>query len=122
MNLFIVSAGGNGASTQLNSVSPPNANANVTDFAVTPDGLSVVFRADQDIDQVFELYRTVIALAPANTKLNSPLVFGMNVTSFGVIPDSSGVIYVADQSTVDVFELFRTVFSGGNSQVNPPFL
>jgi hypothetical protein len=122
-NLFIVPAGG-GGSIQLNSVSPPNPNANVTDFAVTPDGLSVVFRADQDIDQVIELYRTVIALAPANTKLNSPLVFGMNVTSFGVIPDSSGVVYVADQTTVNVFELFRSLFSGSppTSPLNPPFV
>lgn len=120
-NLFIVSSGG-GSSIQLNSVSPPNPNANVTDFGVTPDGLSVVFRADQDIDQVFELYRTVIATAPANTKLNFPLTFGMNVTSFGVIRDSSGVVYVADQTTVNVFELFQTVFSGGNLKLNPPFV
>lgn len=123
LNLFIVPAGG-GGSIQLNSVSPPNPNANVIDFAVTPDGLSVVFRADQDIDQVFELYRTVIAFAPQNTKLNSPLVFGMNVTSFGVIPDNSGVVYVADQTTVNVFELFRSLFSGSppTSPLNPPFV
>src|SRR6476620_5104629 len=121
LNLFIVPSGG-GGSIQLNSVSPINANANVTDFSVTTDGLSVVFRADQDIDQVDELYRTIIAQAPTNTKLNLPLSFGKKVTSFGVIPDSSGVVYVADQTTVDVFELFRTVFSGGNSQVNPPFV
>jgi hypothetical protein len=123
LNLFIVPAGG-GGSIQLNSVSPPNPNANITDFSVTPDGLSVVYRADQDIDQVVELYRTVIAAAPANTKLNSPLVFGMNVTSFGVIQDSSGVVYVADQTTVNVFELFRSLFSGSppTSPVNPPFV
>ena len=121
LNLFIVPAAG-GGDTQLNSPSPPNPNSNVSDFAVTPDGLSVVFRADQDIDQVDELYRTIISQAPTNTKLNLPLSFGKKVTSFGVIPDSSGVVYVADQTTVDVFELFRTVFSGGNSQVNPPFV
>jgi hypothetical protein len=120
LNLFIVPATG-GGDTQLNSASPPNPNSNVSDFAVTPDGLSVVFRADQDIDQVDELYRTIIAQAPTNTKLNPSLSFGKKVTSFGVIPDSSGVVYVADQTTVDVFELFRTVFSGGNSQLNPPF-
>lgn len=120
-NLFIVPAGG-GGDTQLNTVMPPNANANVTEFAVTPDSLSVVFLADQDIDEVFELYRTVIAAAPNNTKLNPALVFGKNVTSFGVIPDSSGVVYVADQNSVNVFELFRTIFAGGNSQLNPTFI
>lgn len=122
LNLFIVPAGGGGADIQLNGVSPPNPNGNVTSFAVTPDGLSVVYRADQDFDEVFELYRTVIAAAPTNTKLNVSLSFPKNVTFFGVIPDGSGVVYVADQTTVNVFELFRTLFSGGNSQVNPPFL
>ena len=121
LNLFIVPAGG-GGDIQLNSVSPPNPNANVADFAVAPDSLSVVFLADQDTDQVNELYRTVISAAPGNIKLNGPLTFGKNVTSFGVIPDGSGVVYVADQTTVNVFELFRTLFSGGNSQVTPPFL
>ncbi len=122
-NLFIVPAGG-GGSIQLNSVSPPNPNANVTDFAVTPDGLSVVFRADQDIDQVFELYQTIISAAPTNTKLNSPLIFSQNVKSFGVIPDNSGVVYVADQTTPNVFELFRSLFSGSppTSPLNPPFV
>jgi len=121
--LFIVPAAG-GGSIPLNGVL--QANGNVTDFAVTPDGLSVIYRADQDFNDVFELYRTVIAAAPANTKINPSLnpsiIPGRNVISFGVIPDNSGVVYIADQTTDNVFELFRTVFSGGNSQLNPPFV
>ena len=119
--VFIAPAAG-GGSIQING--PLVANGNVTAFAITPDGLSVVYRADQDTDEVFELYRTVIASAPNNTKLNPPFLqnSNKNVTVFGVIPDSSGVVYVADQNTDEVFELFRTVFSGGNSQLNSPFL
>lgn len=119
--VFIAPASG-GGSVQLNSVLV--ANGNVTDFAITPDALSVVYRADQDSVGVFELYRTVIASAPTSTKLNPTFIPGQNknVTVFGVIPDSSGVVYVADQNTDEVFELFRTVFSGGNSQINSPFL
>jgi hypothetical protein len=119
--VFVAPAAG-GGSIQING--PLVLNGNVTDFAVTPDGLSVVYRADQDFDEVFELYRTVIASAPTNTKLNPPFLqnSNKNVTVFGVIPDSSGVVYVADQNTDEVFELFRTVFAGGNSQLNPPFL
>jgi len=120
--LFIVPVGG-GASIQLNGVSPPlNPNRNVTGFAVTPDGLAVVYRADQNIDQVFELYRTVIATL-TNSKVNPDLTLGKNIASFGVIPDSSGVVYIADQNAIGVFELFRSVFSGGPPTVplNPPF-
>ena len=119
--VFIAPAAG-GGSIQING--PLVVNGNVTDFAITPDGFSVVYRADQDTDEVFELYRTVIASAPNNTKLNPPFLqnSNKNVTLFGVIPDSSGVVYIADQNTDEVFELFRTLFSGGNSQINPPFL
>jgi hypothetical protein len=124
--LFIVPVAG-GGSIQLNGVL--QTNGNVTDFAVTPNGLSVVYRADQDTDEVFELYSVTLATPGISTKLNGPLancvpgpgVCG-DVTSFGVIPDSSGVVYIADQTTDEVFELFLTVFSGGNSQLNPPFV
>jgi hypothetical protein len=130
--LFIVPAGGGGIS-QLNDVSSPpiNPNRNVTSFAVTPDGFSVVYRADQNTDEVFELYRVIIATPGTSTKLNGPLancvpgpgVCGDVTPSFGVIPDSSGVVYIAEQNTDDVFELFRTVFSGNvNTQLNPPFV
>jgi len=114
-----VPAGG-GANIQLNGVL--TANGNVMDSAVTPDGLSVVYRADQEIDEVFELYRVTLATPGSSTKLNGPLVAGGDVTSFGVIPGSSGVVYIADQITDDVFELFRTVFSGVNSQLNPAYV
>jgi hypothetical protein len=119
--VFIAPASG-GGSIQINGVL--TANGDVTAFAITPDGLSVVYRADQDFDEVFELYRTVIASAPTNIKLNPPFAQTSNrdVTVFGVIPDSTGVVYVADQSTDEVFELFRTLFSGGNSQLNSAFL
>ena len=124
--LFIVPAGG-GGNIQLNGVL--QASGDVTGFTVTPNGLSVVYRADQDTDEVFELYSVTLAAPGNSTKLNGPLancvpgpgVCG-DVTSFGVIPDSSGVVYIADQTTDEVFELFRTVFSGGNFQLNPPFL
>ena len=105
--LFIVPAAG-GGNIPLNGVLV--ANGNVTGFAVTPDGLSVVYRADQDTNDVFELYRTVIA-GLVKSKLNPPLTPGKDVSSFSVIPDNSGVVYIADQTTDNVFELFRTVFS-----------
>jgi hypothetical protein len=125
--LFIAPAVGvvlPGGSLPLNS--PLVTNGNVTSFAVTPDGLSVVYRANQDNVNVFELYRTVIALGTtSNKKLNNPpLGFapGKNVMTFGVIPDSSGVVYIADQATPNVFELFQTRFQGlVNSPLNPPF-
>jgi len=36
-------------------------NGNVTHFAISPDGATVVYRADQETDETFELYRVPIA-------------------------------------------------------------
>lgn len=116
--VFIVPAAG-GSNIQLNGALV--ANGNVTDFAVAPNGLSVVYRADQTTDEVFELYRVSVAAPGTSVTLNGLLVAGGDVTSFGIIPDSSGVVYIADQTTDEVFELFRTMFPGGNTQLNPPY-
>jgi len=133
--LFAVPTGG-GASIQLNTVSGTNPNnANVTGFAVTPNGLSVVYRADQDTDEVFELYSVPTAGSAASTKLNGPLASCVpgpaicgDVMLFNVIPDNTGAVYIADQNANDVFELFRSQFSGTPPTVplnpaytSPPF-
>jgi|CXWL01.1.fsa_nt_gi hypothetical protein len=118
--LFSVLAGG-GGNIVLNHVLVPNGD--VTDFAVTPDNSAVVYRSDQETNDVFELYRVNLAVPGISTKLNGLLASGGNVTTlFDVIPDSSGVVYIADQSTNNVFELFQTLFQGVNSQLNPPFI
>jgi hypothetical protein len=121
--LFVAPAVGPlpGGSIPLNSPLVP-ANGNVTSFAVTPDGLSVVYLADQELDEVFELYRTLFSSPGSSDKLNPNLVVGKNVITFGVIPDSSGVVYIADQTTDNVFELFQTVFPFVNSQLNPSII
>ena len=43
------------------------------DFQVSPDGSTVVYRADQDTDDVFELYSVPIG-GGASTKLNLSLI------------------------------------------------
>ncbi len=40
--------------TKLNMPLP--AGGSVVEFRITPDGSRVVYRADQDVDNVFELY------------------------------------------------------------------
>lgn len=66
----------------------------------------IVYKADQDIDDVFELY-----LAGSSIKLNPPLSRGKNVRGFGITPDKTAVVYSADQDTTDVFELYRVEFA-----------
>ena len=77
----------------------------------------IVYLADQDINEVFELY-----LAGSSIKLNPPLSAGKNVLDFQITPDKTAVVYRADQDTNDVFELYRVSFAtpGVSTKLNSP--
>jgi Tol biopolymer transport system component len=76
----------------------------------------VVYRADQDTADVFELYSTPLG-GGASIKLNSPLVSGGDISTLLFSPDSSQVVYRADQDTDEVFELYRAPAAGGSAPV-----
>lgn len=89
----------------------------------TPTSLPVpviartVYLADQDVDDVFELY-----LVGSSIKLNPPLSNGKNVLEFQITPDKKAVVYRADQDTDEVFELYRVEFAkpGVSTKLNSP--
>ncbi|WP_173048055.1 hypothetical protein [Nitrospira sp. KM1] len=98
-----------GSSVKLNPPLP--SGRSVTDFVLTPDRTAVIYRADQDADDVFELYRVTFANPGVSTKLNGPLPPGANVSfNFVVTKDSSSVLYLADETTANVLELYRVSF------------
>jgi hypothetical protein len=69
----------------------------------------VVYRADQDIINVVELYSVPIGGPPtAGSKLNRTLVNSGNVDSFQISPESGRVLYIAIQDTAGVMELYMT--------------
>ena len=76
-------------------------------FALSPDGAWVVYRADQDLDEVFELYSAPIDGSQAALKLNVPLSGLQDVSStIAISPDSSSVVYAADQAVNSLTELY----------------
>ncbi len=98
----------------------------VTDFAIAPDGASVLFRASQGAGTVHELYWIDLDSAtPAlAAKVSGPLandngdVAAREVGSAGYdwAADSSQFYYVADQNAVNTKELFVVRFSAGSPQ------
>jgi hypothetical protein len=111
-----------GSSIKLNP--PLSQGKGVLDFRITPDKTAVVYRADQDTDEVFELYRVEFANPGVSTKLNSPLPVGGDVWSAVITPDSSSVVYLADQTTEGVLELYRVPFAtpGVSAKLNGPLV
>ena len=100
-----------GVAVKLNAPLASGREVKVFGTIITPDGSRVVFRADQDIDDVFDLYSAPL-FGGVITKLNGPLADG-SIDTYRVTPDGSRVIYTASQNVVDRFELFSVPPAGG---------
>jgi hypothetical protein len=84
-----------------------------SDLAISPNSSRVVYRADQQLDNVFELYSVPIAgPASSGVKLNGALVAGGDVGAFRISPNGGRVVYGAYQQTADVFELYSVPIAG----------
>ena len=87
---------------------------------ISPDSSRVVYVADQDVDEVDELYVVPVDGSAPPVKLNGPLVSGGDVDAFSdtvISPDSSRVVYIADQDNDNLYELFCVALDGSSSPV-----
>ena len=84
----------------------------------------MVYRADQDSDEVIELFSVPIDGSAPPTKLNPVLAVGGDVVSLGFGPDGTRVAYVADQDQDERFELYSVPSDGSAPAVklNGPFV
>ena len=92
--------------TRLNG--PLTTGGIVRSFRISPDSARVVYRADQQTDEVYELYSVPIAGGPV-TKLNGAQTAGGNVDAYFVSPDAARVVYHADQQRDEVYELYLSL-------------
>lgn len=109
---------------------PRVTSGDVSSFRASPDGTWLVFRADAEQDERFELFALSAAGGPA-VKLNGVLVPGGDVApdfgytvqpNYAVSPDSTRVVYAADQDVDERFELYSTPIDGGIAvRLNAPF-
>lgn len=85
----------------------------VTSYAISPDNTKVVYIADADSDNDYELYVVPIA-GGISTKLNGNIVVGGAVESFKISADSTKVVFAADQDTVNQLDLYSVDITGSN--------
>src|SRR5262249_52431130 len=95
------------------------AGGNVTLFRVDSVSKRVVYIADQETNDTFELWSVPIA-GGTPIKLNGPLVAGGNVENFAIDPYNERVVYNADAETDGLNELYSAPVGGGGSiKLNP---
>lgn len=106
-----------GSSVKLN----PNlvSDGDVFDFRISPDANRVVYVADQDTNNTYELYSVpIIGPSADSTKISQSMSNGAEVDewNFEITPDSSRVVFVAGEAYVD-WNVFSVPIAGPNSQV-----
>lgn len=106
---------------QLNKPMPPGGLVRRFEFA--PDGDRVVYMAEQDIDEIMELYSVPVA-GPSDeaVQLNGFLGLAGDVESFVISPDGRRVVYRGDHAGLtgfndEVFQLWMTSVDGSGSVV-----
>lgn len=121
--LFVTSAAGGGAVTQINP--PPVGTVGVIQFAFSPDGSRIAYFSEQETVGVFELYVGPADGSAAAVKVNPPLIAGGTVSNtFPFSPDGSRLVYRSDQETDGTSELYVAPVAGGGTtvKINPPLV
>lgn len=113
VELFSVPTNG-GTAVPLNSGLPAGGNVTRGSQQFSPDGTRVIYHADQNADEVYEVF-SVPASGGASLRLNGPLTTHGDVRAAGlrISPNSARVLYTADQVFDGVHELFSVPIAGG---------
>lgn len=101
------------AITNLSGVLVPGGG--VSSFQLTPDGQFVIFLADKNIDETFELF-SVPVQGGIPLKLHSDLINpNQDVSAFKIAADSQKVIYSANIDNISLPDFYATSLDQNNS-------
>jgi Tol biopolymer transport system component len=123
VELYSVPLDGSGPPVKLNGslVAGGDVQSSVSfaavNFLVSPDGSRVLYRADQERDDVVELYSVASDGSSAPVRVNAAFPANADVQSFRFSPDSRRVVYVADAVVDESFELFSAPLDGSAAPV-----
>jgi len=116
--LYSVPIGG-GTPIRLNTNLPSGGDVFSSRFEISADSQRVVYLADQNVDNVNELFSVAIN-GGAPTRLNTALGVDNDVFNYRISPDSQQVVYLSNQDVFGVSELYSVPIVGGSpTQLNP---
>jgi len=103
-------------SVKLNLPFPFDGAGQVREVALTADGRTAVFLADQEKDELVRLYAAPTSGAGPVRALDRFVPAG-DVLELALTPDGHTAVYVADHDADEVFELWSVPVSGGAAPV-----
>jgi len=117
LELFSAPVDGSALAVELGETPAGNAMNDASSFEISADGTRVVYRSDQDVAGVVELYSAPIDGSEAAVKISGTLAAGGDVTGFALNPDATRVVFRADEQVNDTFELYSAPIAGGQAPV-----
>jgi len=93
------------------------ADGSITAFAVDAASTRAVYLADQERDEVFELYSVPLDASAPAVKLSAPLAAEGDVIAFQVSPRGERVVYRSDPFVDERLELFSVPLDGSRPPV-----
>jgi hypothetical protein len=108
--LFSIAMGG-GAPIQLSGTMEDGRA--VQDFKVAANSQTVVYRADELVDDMMELFSVPVDGSATRVRLLSAMIADGDVTEYQIAPNSQGVVYIADQIEDARFDLGAVGMNGG---------
>ena len=97
---------------------PRSVGGDIRGYQLSPDGERVVYVADQELDERFDLFAAkVTSGGPTSFRLNTPSSFGDVEPDFQISPDSRRVVYRADVLQNGRIDLYSVALRGVPSPV-----
>jgi hypothetical protein len=113
LELYSVPIDGSSAAVKINGPMVAAGDVTADSYRITPDGARVVYRADQDMDERFDLYSAPISGAGPVVRLSSALGPTRDVQpEFLVLADSSAALFRADADVDERYELWLAPLDG----------
>ncbi len=110
VELFSVPAAG-GVPVKLNLDLDNGGMVDSSSIAITPDSRTVVYRADQNGDSMYELY-TVPITGGDSLRIDNVIMGLGSVQSFELSTAGDWVVYRADQEVDEQYEIYRVPITG----------
>jgi Tol biopolymer transport system component len=97
----------------------PRQTGDVSSFQISPDGLRVVYEADQRIDSATELFVAAIEGGVPTFRISAELPSFGDVRDFKISPSGARVLYTADAFLSGIDKLFSVSIDGDGSNAIP---